>query len=108
LFALNLSAHARVIWFTHASCGPAGSLAWASDLAGLVGFSAAQKKYKKNKKYAWIYLNLFLFCLFKELESATPFIFVLGYVILTNARVGSIRSGIFTDTRVMNIIRKSS
>jgi hypothetical protein len=46
--------------------------------------------------------------LFKELESATPFIFVSGYVILTDARVGSIRSRIFTDVRVMNIINKSS
>jgi hypothetical protein len=30
--------------------------------------------------------------LFKELESATPFIFVLGYIIFTNARVGIIRA----------------
>jgi hypothetical protein len=52
--------------------------------------------------------KLFLFGLFKELESATPFIFVLGYVILTNARVGSIRSRIFTNARVRNIISKSS
>ena len=46
--------------------------------------------------------------LFKELELATSFIFVLGYVILTNARVGSIRSRIFTDARVRNIMNKSS
>ena len=46
--------------------------------------------------------------LFKELESATPVIFILGYVILTNARVGSIRSRIFTDARVRNVISKSS
>jgi len=46
--------------------------------------------------------------LFKELESATPFIFVLGYVILTNARVGIIRARIFTGARVRNIINKSS
>jgi len=46
--------------------------------------------------------------LFKELESATLFIFVLGYVILTNTRVGSIRSRIFTGARVRNIINKSS
>jgi hypothetical protein len=52
------------------------------------------KKYKNiyKKKYACIYLNLNLFGLFKELESTTPFIFVLGYVILINAIVGSIRS----------------
>ena len=46
--------------------------------------------------------------LFKELELATLFIFVLGHVILTNARVESIRSRIFIDVRVMNIISKSS
>jgi hypothetical protein len=46
--------------------------------------------------------------LFKELELATSFIFVLGYVILTNARVGSIRSRIFTDAKIRNIISKSS
>jgi len=46
--------------------------------------------------------------LFKELELATSFIFVLGYIILTNDRVGSIRSRIFTYARVRNIISKSS
>jgi hypothetical protein len=45
-------------------------------------------------------INLFLL--------ATLFIFILGYIILTNARVGSIRSRIFTGARVRNILNKSS
>jgi len=49
-FALNLLAHAHVIWFTRASCGPAGSLAWASDRAGLAGSSPTPKKYIKKYK----------------------------------------------------------
>jgi hypothetical protein len=56
-----------------------------------------------------MYIFKFIFIgLFKELESATPFIFILGYIILINARVGSICSRIFTDVRVRNIISKSS
>jgi len=46
--------------------------------------------------------------LFKELESATRFIFVFDYIILTNVIVGSIHNRIFTDARVRNIISKSS
>jgi hypothetical protein len=95
--------HARVV---HAFAQPGH---WLGPVTGLgwLGLAQPQKKIKKKKMCMHIFKFTFI-GLFKELESATPFIFVLGYVIFINARVGIIRARIFTGARVRNMVNKSS